>query len=212
MSNNQVNQPPKGLAILTFVGPSFIWCAEYIGSGEVILATRTGAILGTSVIWAIIAGIFLKYWIGVSGARYTVCTGEGMIDMCSRIPGPKHWAVWIILTGQLFTAAISIGSIASASGVFINNLINVSPYFGGWMVTIFAVTVVWSGKFNALKFVMSFFVLIIILGICYVAVVVFPNSRELLSGLLFSVDPVPDWAIAQGVHANPWREILPLVG
>ena len=53
--------PPRGLAVLAFVGPSFIWCAEYIGSGEVILATRTGAILGSGVLWAIILGIFLKY-------------------------------------------------------------------------------------------------------------------------------------------------------
>ena len=52
--------PPRGLAVLAFVGPSFIWCAEYIGSGEIILAPRTGAILGYTIIWAVVAGIFLK--------------------------------------------------------------------------------------------------------------------------------------------------------
>lgn len=100
--------PPKGLAVLVFVGPSFIWCAEYIGSGEVILATRTGAILGNSIIWAVVLGIFLKYWIGLCGARYTVCTGEGMIDMFDRLPGPRHWAVWIVLIAQFIAATISI--------------------------------------------------------------------------------------------------------
>lgn len=55
MPHNRTNlkTPPRGLAVLAVVGPSFIWCAEYIGSGEVILATRTGAILGHSVIWAV---------------------------------------------------------------------------------------------------------------------------------------------------------------
>ena len=48
-----ISVPPKGLAILAMVGPSFIWCAEYIGSGEVILATRTGAILGNPILWAV---------------------------------------------------------------------------------------------------------------------------------------------------------------
>jgi Mn2+/Fe2+ NRAMP family transporter len=212
MRTNDIRKPPTGLAVLALVGPSFIWCAEYIGSGEVILATRTGAILGTSVIWAIISGIFLKYWIGMSGARYTVCTGEGMIDMCSRMPGPKYWAVWIILIGQLFTAAISIGSIASAAGIFVNSMIDVTPYISGWMVTIFAVAVVWSGRFEALKIVMSFFVLIIIIGVCYVALKVFPTTAALVHGILPSVPPVPDWAILQGVNSNPWREILPLLG
>ena len=42
--NTTIPIAPKGLAILAIVGPAFVWCAEYIGSGEVILATRMGAI------------------------------------------------------------------------------------------------------------------------------------------------------------------------
>jgi len=198
--------------ILGLVGPSFVWCAEYIGSGEVILATRTGAILGTTVIWAIVAGIFLKYWIGMSGARYTVCTGEGMIDMFDRIPGPSHWVVWIVLVAQFVTGAISIGSIASAAGVFINNLIPIAPFVAGWLVTILALIVVWSGAFKWLKIVMSFLVSVIVLGVCYVAVHVFPGAAAFLKGLLPEIVSVPSWAMAKGVSENPWRENLPLIG
>src|SRR4030065_182709 len=116
---NQVNdlvirKPPTGLAILALVGPSMVWCAEYIGSGEVILATRTGAILGTTVLWAVVIVLFLKFWIGMSGARYTVCTGEGMIDMFDRMPGPRHWAGWIVLGAQFVAAALALGARATA--------------------------------------------------------------------------------------------------
>ncbi len=210
--NGNIRKPPTGLAILTIVGPSLVWAAEYIGSGEVILATRTGAVLGTGVIWAIVMGIVLKYWIGMSGARYTVATGEGMIDMFDRIPGPKHWVVWIVLLAQLATAAISIGSIASAAGVFMSSIIPITPYLAGWIVTIFAVAVVWSGLFEPLKIVMSFFVLLTVLGVGYVALHVFPGWGEFLSGLLPTAPEVPEWALGKGVHANPWREILPLLG
>ena len=96
-----IARPPVGLAALFLLGPSLIWCAEYIGSGEVILATRSGAILGTGILWVIISGIFLKFWIGMAGARYTVCTGEGMIDMIARVPGPARWGVWIVLVAQV---------------------------------------------------------------------------------------------------------------
>lgn len=150
-NDNGIKIPPKGLAVLTLVGPSFVWCAEYIGTGEVIPATRTGAILGYSIIWAVVFGIFLKYWIGMCGARYTVCTGEGMIDMFDRIPGPRHCVVWIVLVVQFISATISIGSVASAAGIFMNSLIPTSPYFGGWFVTIFSLLVVWSGIFDLLK-------------------------------------------------------------
>ncbi len=161
-SSSIIAIPPKGLAILALVGPSFVWASEYIGSGEVILATRTGAILGPSILWAILVGIFLKYWIGMSGARYTVCTGEGMIDMFARIPGPRNWVVWLVLVAQFASATVAIGSIASAAGVFVNSLVPISPYFGGLLVTIFSLLVVWTGVFNILRIIMSLLVLMLI--------------------------------------------------
>ena len=210
---DQIKKPPAGLAVLALVGPAFVWCAEYIGSGEVILATRTGAILGTGVIWAVVFGIFLKYWIGISGARYTVCTGEGMIDLFSRMPGPRNWAVWLVLVAQFFSGTVAIGSLASAAGVFINALIPITPYFGGWAVTIFALLVVWGGGFDFLKMVMSFFVAVVLLGVIYVAYTVFPGWSAFVHGLWPAMPSVPPWAQAGGAaSANPWREVLPLLG
>ncbi|NQT26532.1 Nramp family divalent metal transporter [candidate division KSB1 bacterium] len=213
ISNTSIKTPPKGWAVLALLGPSFIWCAEYIGSGEVILATRTGAILGPTVLWAVVVGIFLKYWIGLCGARYTVCTGEGMIDMIGRMPGPKNSALWIVLVAQFISATISIGSIAAAAGVFLSSFIPVSPYLGGWIVTILAFSVVWTGAFDLMKTIMSFFVLIIIVGTLYVSIKIFPGFSTIIDGLLLKIPDVPAWAINKaGVHPNPWREILPLLG
>ncbi len=210
--SRKISKAPLGWSVFLVLGPSLVWCSEYIGSGEVILATRTGAILGVSVLWAIFAGIFLKYWIGMSGARYTVCTGEGMIDMFSRMPGPRNWVVWIVLVVQFVSGAISIGSIASAAGIFLASLVPVSSRLAGWLVTIFALTVAWTGVFRWLKIVMSLLVALVILGVFYVAAHVFPDFSELVNGLIPSVMKVPQWAVDQGMHENPWREVLPLLG
>lgn len=222
-SEMAIKKPPIGLAAFALVGPSFVWAAEYIGSGEVILATRTGAILGTAVLWAIVVGIFLKFWIGMSGARYTVCTGEGMIDMFNRMPGPKHWAVWVVLVVQFLAGTFSIGAVVTAAGVFVSSLFpaemipesmtNIFPGLCGWAVTIVAVAVVWSGLFNILKIVMSFLVLIVVLGVLYVAAHVFPGIGGLLKSMTFGVPAVPEWAASMNnVSNNPWKEILPLLG
>jgi Mn2+/Fe2+ NRAMP family transporter len=214
---------PKGLAVLLVVGPSMIWCAEYIGSGEVILSPRAGSILGIGVLWAVLMTILLKCFIGMSGARYTACTGEGMVDMFDRMPGPRHWAVWIVLVVQFVAGALSTGALASASGSFVGNLVGTLAHIEpesrgwliqvcGWVVAFFALAIAWSGGFNILKMVMSFFVLLIILGALYSAVHVFPGFAALLQGLSFQVPQVPEWAIAKGVNSNPWKEILPLMG
>ena len=47
-----VATPPRGLALLMVLGPGLVWCGEYIGSGEVVLATRTGAMMGVIVLRA----------------------------------------------------------------------------------------------------------------------------------------------------------------
>jgi Mn2+/Fe2+ NRAMP family transporter len=208
----EIKTPPVGLAIFAMVGPSMVWCAEYIGSGEVILATRTGAILGNTILWAIVLVIFLKYWIGMSGARYTVCTGEGMVDMFDRIPGPRHWAVWIVLVAQFIGATFSIGALATAAGAFVNGIIPIGATLSGWLVAFFALVVVWSGVFGVLEIVMSIFVFIIVVGVIYVAVHVFPGFSEFLQSLTFQVPEVPQWARDTGISSNPWKQILPLAG
>jgi hypothetical protein len=208
-----IEAPPKGVAMLLIVGPSLVWAGEFIGSGEVILATRVGAILGPTVLWAVMVGVGLKFWIGLAGARYTVCTGEGMIDMIARIPGPTNWGVWITLVAQLAAGTIAIGSLAAAAGIFVHSVTGISPLLAGWLVTLFALAVVWSNVFNFLKLAMSLFVVIVVIGVLYVAITVFPGFGEILKGLLIDIPAVPEWALAlDTVQANPWREILPLIG
>ena len=212
--NTSIPVPPKGLAIALVVGPSLVWAAEYIGSGEVIIATRTGAILGTAVLWAVVLGVFLKFWIGVAGARYTVCTGEGMIDMFDRILGPRHWMVWVVLVVQLFCAVMSTGALATSAATFIHSLVPALHLrFCGLGAALFAVAVAWSGIFDVLKIVMSLFVLIIVIGAMYIACHVFPRFAELTAGLTGTLPPVPEWASAMDtVNDSTWQEILPVLG
>ena len=212
--NTTIPFAPKGLAILAIVGPAFVWCAEYIGSGEVILATRMGAILGYAALWAPLMGIMLKTFIGAGGAHYTVCTGEGMVDMFGRMPGAGKLVVWVVLIAELCAGAMSSGSVASAAGIFAHSIIPLKPYIWGWILTAFAIVVVWSGTFDIIKYVMSVFVFFVILGVLYVAVHTLPGMGELVRGLVvFSVPEVPGWAIELGdVSSNPWNEILPLIG
>lgn len=211
-NHKKIISPPVGLAIFAILGPSIVWCSEYIGSGEVILATRTGAILGTGIMWAVVIGVLLKFWIGMSGAHYTVCTGEGMIDMFGRIPGPKNWPVWIILVAQFVSGAIGMSGVASASAIFVSELTHIDLRICGLIIVVFAVFVTWSGKFEWLKYIMSIFVFLIILGVFNVVVQVFPGFNTFISGFVPSVPVVPQWAIAINEPENPWKLILPLIG
>jgi len=210
--------PPAGLwGLLIVVGPSLIWCGEYIGSGEVILATRAGAILGPAVMWAVVSGIFLKFWIGLCGARYTVVTGEGMIDCFGRVPGPKNWLVWVVFAGQVASSVCAIGAIATAAAIFLGSLAPIGDHgilIWAAIVTTFAFTVAWTGRVTILMYVMTLLVTIIVVGVLYVAFHTLPPLRDLLTGLFgFRVPEVAPWALKAGLPVtSPWEEILPLMG
>jgi Mn2+/Fe2+ NRAMP family transporter len=210
----EVKLPPRGLMILMLVGPGLVWAGEYIGSGEVILCTRLGAVMGVMILWVPLMAIFLKYVIGLCGARYTVCTGEGMIDMFSRLPGPKNWALWIVLIGQFAAGAVSMSGLSVASAVFIDALVPVNHVLTAWGVALFCVAVVWTGKFDPLKYVTSFLVLIMVVGVVYVAWKVTPGLGELIAGLFgFRMPEVPQWALDSGAASrNVWADILPVLG
>lgn len=212
----RIPKAPRGLAILAVVGPSLIWCAEYIGSGEVILATRAGTLLGTSILWAVIIAILLKAWIGMAGAHWTTITGEGMIDLFDRMPGPRHWLVWLVLIVQLPAGIVSIGAIAKAAGVFLNAL---APIPGGiiiWGVaaSLLAVGVAWTGRFSVLKMVMSGLVAIIVVGVLSVALSAGPPWIQIGRGIVgLEAMEIPAWVAPQvGRLVSPWNELLPLMG
>jgi len=213
-SSGIIPKAPKGLMALALVGPGLVWSAEFIGNGEVILATRAGAILGYAVLWAPIVGIILKACIGMAGARYTVCTGEGMIDMFSRMPGKGNWAVWIVMVSMFFVGSMAAGSAVTVASIFAHSLIPLSPFLWGWIISFFVVAVVWSGTFDIIKYVMSTFIFIIIFGVMYVTVKGFPGFAEISKGIFgLSVPVIPQWAVGlEDISLYPWREVIPLVG
>lgn len=229
MSNNKstgeqvsVPLPPRGLALIALSGPGLVWAGEYIGSGEVILAPRAGAILGLTILWVPVLATFAKFWIGLAGARYTVCTGEGMIDMMSRTPGPRHWVIWPVFVGQLASGAIATGALASAASHFAAYFVPVPAFLSpelvrillGWTITFAVIALVWGGGFDVIKIVMSILVLVIIIGVFEVARATWPGWSLVLKGVFgFQVPQVPEWAWRETRTApSAWAEILPLLG
>jgi Mn2+/Fe2+ NRAMP family transporter len=164
-----------GWSLLLVLGPGLVWCGEYIGSGEVILAPRAGAILGLAVLWVPLLAIFSKFWIGLAGAHYTVCTGEGMIDMLSRTPGPKNWVIWLTFIGQIAAGAIASGALANVAGLFAAYFVPLPPFLLGWLITLCVITIAWTGEFSLLKSAMSLLVVLIILGAADVALSTWPG-------------------------------------
>lgn len=108
--------PPRTfVARLKHIGPGILLAATAIGSGELILTPRAGALFGLSIGWVIVISIVYKLALTLGLARYTIATGEDVFQGFSHLPGPRNWFVWI-LSPVFLLGAVGYSGIALACG------------------------------------------------------------------------------------------------
>ncbi|MEA5626782.1 Nramp family divalent metal transporter [Nostoc sp. UHCC 0251] len=200
---NTVNIPdsPKGWDNLKWLGPSFLWMLSAAGSGELLFTPRIAALYGYTLLWALLAAVVLKWFINGEVGRFSVCTGATILEGFKQLPGPKNWAIWLILLPQV---VVAISTVAGLSGAAATALILVA---GGsvqlWTVIIIVVTaaIVLLGQYNVVEKISSYVGIARTVAVVAAAIFVFPNVRKLATGL------VPQ--IPQDVQ---YQEILPWLG
>ncbi|MUG91421.1 divalent metal cation transporter [Scytonema sp. UIC 10036] len=200
-SERQIPQPPKGWQRFLWLGPSFLWMLSAAGSGELLFTPRIAALYGYSLLWALLAAVILKWFINREVGRFSVCTGATILEGFKQIPGPKNWAVWLILVPQVFVA---ISTVAGLSGAAATALILMT---GGtvqmWTVIIIIVTaaIVLLGQYNVVEKISSYVGIARTIAVVVAAIFVFPNIGELAGGL---VPQIP--------NNVQYQEILPWLG
>jgi Mn2+/Fe2+ NRAMP family transporter len=197
----QVPKPPEGKDWLKWLGPSFLWMLSAAGSGELLFTPRIAALYGYTLLWALLGAVVLKWFINREIGRFTVCSGATILEGFKRLPGPKNWAIWLILVPQF---AVAIATVAGMAGAAATALILMT---GGtlqlWTVIIIVVTaaIVFLGQYDGVEKVSSYVGIGRTIAVVAAAVFVFPNLGRLSSGL------VPQ--IPQNVQ---YQEILPWLG
>src|ERR671914_2078416 len=107
----RIPEPPENLrgrmsvgTALAYFGPGAIVASLTIGSGEVVFASRAGAVFGYAVLWALVAALVAKGALVYASNHYITVTGEHPMSRFAKIfPGPRGW--FPILIGVLALAS-----------------------------------------------------------------------------------------------------------
>ena len=108
-SGGTVEAPTSFFGIVGRLGPGLIVAGSIVGSGELILTTKTGAQGGIALLWLILVGCVIKVFVQVELGRYAICRGETTLSALNRVPGPRlrvNWILWfwvitmVCTTGQ----------------------------------------------------------------------------------------------------------------
>ena len=195
----RIPRSPKGWQRFLWLGPSFIWMLSAAGSGELLFTPRIAALYGYSLLWALLAAVILKWFINGEVGRFTVCTGATILEGFKQLPGPKNWAIWLILIPQF---VVAISTVAGLAGTAATALILVT---GGsiqlWTVIIILVTaaIVFLGQYDGIEKISSYIGIARTIAVVAAAVIIFPSFKQLTAGL---VPQIP--SDVQYAEVLPW--------
>lgn len=112
-----VQEPPSSTGgILRQIGPGLIIAANIVGSGELIMTTKTGASAGIVLLWLILLGCMVKVFVQLELGRFTISSGETTLTALNRVPGPRTQRInWVVLLWSIMALA-TIGQLGGIVG------------------------------------------------------------------------------------------------
>lgn len=100
--------------LLRAIGPGILMAGAAIGVSHVVQSTRAGASYGLEIIWLVLLVNILKYPFFEAGHRYTVATGETLLDGYKRL---GKGFLYGFLALNSFTAVISIAGVTFVTAI-----------------------------------------------------------------------------------------------
>jgi Mn2+/Fe2+ NRAMP family transporter len=208
----ELAEPPKGLMILSMLGPGIVWAGLAIGGGELVLIPRVGSVYGMMFLWMPLLAIAVKYFMLNEIGRWSIVTGTSIFDGLAMIPGPRKWLSWVLLFVSLYLGAVHIGGLVSMVGVIFHTIVQVfTPFVWSIVIMVSFVAVSWTNKYSILEKVLIVFVGLLTISAVLIGFAFIPPLKDLAEGFAFHVPSVtPDWAVTNyKISKSPMVEILP---
>jgi Mn2+/Fe2+ NRAMP family transporter len=172
---------------LKFLGPGVVLAALAIGSGELVLTPRSGAQYGFALLWVPILTIVYKAAFSEGLARLTIVSGDDVFRTFDWLPGPRHWAQYLIIL--VFSLdMIGYGGIALAGG---SALAGLFPGFDLRLGALCAVALVpvllYTGSYPFFEKVVLTMCAVLLAGVIYTLFQVPLPGDQIVRGLVPSI-------------------------
>lgn len=158
--------PATFLERLRFLGPGIIFAAFSVGSGELLLTPRSGALYGYTLLWVPLITIIFKYTFTLGMSRFTVARARDIYCGFSEVPGPRHWANYLVFV-LFILEMIGHGGIALLSGTALYALFGIDMRVGGTLGVLLVAALLWSGSYSFMENIVKVMSAILIAGVVY---------------------------------------------
>jgi Mn2+/Fe2+ NRAMP family transporter len=90
-----------------------ILAGSVVGSGELIMTTKLGAVAGFTLLWFVLLSCFVKVVVQAELARHTISSGETFLQVFNALPGPAgRRPLWLTLPWLAVVVLASLIAVA----------------------------------------------------------------------------------------------------
>ena len=236
-------EPPAALVrpgwryLLTYVGPGAIIASVTIGSGELVWASRSGAIFGYAMLWCFLFGGTFKAIQVYTAARHITLTGEHPMRTWQQTPVLRWWFPLLIALPAVALMPVAFSAIPEILGGYIHGLADraaegpngivaggaaVGPWgheefwINVWATLVLAacLTLALGSSYGLLERVSAAVLGVMVLCVGVSVVVLGPDLLAMVRGLLVPrVPDFPQWLVDSPKYAaeierqTPWLEV-----
>jgi len=142
---------------LSDIGPGLLLAATGIGVGDMVSSTIAGAEYGLTLVWALAAGVVLKFAITEGAARWQLGTGTTLIEGW-RDHLPRAAIVAFFVYFVIWSYFVSSALVAASALVPTAVMPSVPLPVWGLLHAVAAFTLVWFGRYERFLAVIKWFV------------------------------------------------------
>ena len=233
-------EPPEALArpgvkhLAGYLGPGVIIASVTIGSGELVYASRSGAIFGYSLLWCFLyAGLFKAIQV-YTAARHITLTGEHPMAAWAELPGPRLWFPLIIALPAIALMPIAFSAIPEILGGYVHRLVGMPPVgaeIGPWghlefwinvwsmLILLTCLALALGSSYSLLERASTVVLGLLVLGVGVSVLRFGPHPSAVLAGLLIPHRPIyPAWLLKTPAYVgefqgrSPWLEVSIYLG
>ena len=231
------DEPPPQLSRLSarhvwlYFGPGAIIASVTNASGELVFASRSGAIFGYTMLWCFLLAGIAKGILVYTAARHITLTGEHPIASWRSLPGPPLWFPLMIGVTSVVVMPIAFSALPEILATYIHSLFRmpmdgppVSVWLHNeWWMNVWA-TLVLTGclllavcsSYNLVERISTVVLGLVVICIAAAVVACAPRLTEIMAGLLVPrVTDYEPWVwkeYADFAQRSPWLEVALYLG
>ncbi|MDO6746605.1 Nramp family divalent metal transporter [Gilvimarinus sp. 1_MG-2023] len=194
-------QAPDGWNKWRWYGPGLLWMLSAVGTGSILFTPRVAAVYEYQLFWLLALVVYFMWVMIREMARYSIASGETMLEGMYSLKGPRGWAIWFIFVPQLLAACVGIAGLAGVVGSAVQSVAPGGGTLYGIVMIVLSTVFVTTGQYSVIEKFSRVMALLLMAVVIVAAVVVAPDITAMGKGLLPTWPEQPDLYI-----------ILPWVG